>query len=401
MLPTLRLTCKRLCQVANTPFATSHFIESRHVPSLYSMQALVDITAHPFFGQHITSVIISGFRPDVSARRRVKGSCFWCGEPEPEDCCDLDHVVLGTEQLCSLLDRIFTNIKRFHRSLVVGICAYPKDVCYGARAYKANNRRGWKLTGKSYRLGETLLQVLGSAQRADCDVSRVRVELDEQTLDLQGRLNLDLWTTLNDFFSRIPQPLDLELICGTEGVQGYLEYDRQLSWLYLSNVDSRYSSFNPFRCLGPTFKRLSEGTIESVCLCNCDFSSPRDLEVLFNSSLQTLVLEDVSLCAGEFNKSLWSGFLQRLSGLTGLNAFEIRDVVYRNECRDVGGDDFDLYRFVYPGGTCWVYDEDLTLFHLQFPDGSREFIAEGTDVSSQLKHWLSIWHRWSWLRFKR
>ncbi|KEQ59067.1 uncharacterized protein M437DRAFT_20872, partial [Aureobasidium melanogenum CBS 110374] len=58
-LKTLRLTNKRLCAISSGPFAKRHFSERKHVASTYSMEALVQITAHPFFGKFVKTVVIS------------------------------------------------------------------------------------------------------------------------------------------------------------------------------------------------------------------------------------------------------------------------------------------------------------------------------------------------------
>ncbi|KEQ75039.1 hypothetical protein M436DRAFT_24837, partial [Aureobasidium namibiae CBS 147.97] len=58
-LPALRLTNKQLRVVSDTPFATTHFLERRHVQTAFSMNGLAEITAHPFFGKFVRTVIIS------------------------------------------------------------------------------------------------------------------------------------------------------------------------------------------------------------------------------------------------------------------------------------------------------------------------------------------------------
>lgn len=54
----LRLTCKKLENAATSSFA-KHFIRCRrHVLSTYSLKTLVDIAAHPNFGQFIEAIIL-------------------------------------------------------------------------------------------------------------------------------------------------------------------------------------------------------------------------------------------------------------------------------------------------------------------------------------------------------
>ncbi|KAH0153987.1 hypothetical protein KCU67_g9241, partial [Aureobasidium melanogenum] len=112
-LPALRLTNKRLCAVSNKPFAIKHFCERRHVASAYSMDALIEITGHPFFGKFVKTVVISGSRPELDKNLFLKGvvrSCVQCPRPNPR--CKNPaprHVALDFIQLRGKLEKTFSN----------------------------------------------------------------------------------------------------------------------------------------------------------------------------------------------------------------------------------------------------------------------------------------------------
>ncbi|KAG9739381.1 hypothetical protein KCU73_g9493, partial [Aureobasidium melanogenum] len=125
-LKTLRLTSKRLCAISSGPFANRHFSERKHVASAYSMEALVKITAHPFFGKFVKTVIISGSRPEVRENPLLEGvprSCvqcpghiLLCQNPAPH------HLAMGFEQLRVKLEEAFSNIRQHSSSVSIGAC---------------------------------------------------------------------------------------------------------------------------------------------------------------------------------------------------------------------------------------------------------------------------------------
>ncbi|KAG9563847.1 hypothetical protein KCU71_g6454, partial [Aureobasidium melanogenum] len=54
----LRSTCKKLEKAATSSFANQFMKCRRHVLSVYSLKALVDIAAHPYFGKFIEAIIL-------------------------------------------------------------------------------------------------------------------------------------------------------------------------------------------------------------------------------------------------------------------------------------------------------------------------------------------------------
>ena len=50
-LPNLRLTCKELNEITSEPFGERCLAERRFMFTKYSMQGLLELTAHPIFGE--------------------------------------------------------------------------------------------------------------------------------------------------------------------------------------------------------------------------------------------------------------------------------------------------------------------------------------------------------------
>jgi hypothetical protein len=142
-LPALRLTNKHLCAVANTPFATLHFSERKHVQSAHSMDALIEITAHPFFGKFVKTVIICGSRSALCApafHMDVARTCRHCIHPQPSPSCghpDPSHVHLDSERLRVKLNEVFFNIGRHSSSVSVGVNDSTSK-CYGSEYYNGH-----------------------------------------------------------------------------------------------------------------------------------------------------------------------------------------------------------------------------------------------------------------------
>lgn len=58
----LRLTSRRLRDTSEEPFGTAFFTIRKHIISRHSLQGLVEITAHPTFGQYVRTVMIGATR---------------------------------------------------------------------------------------------------------------------------------------------------------------------------------------------------------------------------------------------------------------------------------------------------------------------------------------------------
>jgi len=78
-----RLVSKSMSEAANNRFAKVFFSRRFHVASSYSVKALVDITAHPFFGKHVTAVIMDGVR--MTKHRSRGGPTLWTDPYDEEE----------------------------------------------------------------------------------------------------------------------------------------------------------------------------------------------------------------------------------------------------------------------------------------------------------------------------
>lgn len=147
-----RLESKSLSEAVNNRFAKVFFSRRFHVASSYSVNALVDITAHPFFGKHVAAVIMDGVRMTKHRTRRC--SMLWVdpydeeeetyntyppprGDSEEKSSNFLDNAFIRSGQCQSLLERVFENIKGHGNSVEVGVgdCKYDNRVrSFGRKA---------------------------------------------------------------------------------------------------------------------------------------------------------------------------------------------------------------------------------------------------------------------------
>ncbi|KAG2168263.1 hypothetical protein JADG_008002 [Aureobasidium aubasidani] len=191
-----RLASKSLSEAANNRFAKVFFSRRFHVASSYSLKALVDITAHPFFGKHVTAVIMDGVRMTKHRSRAGpilwKKPCYVEGEiyntgPAPRDDSEeestsfLNNAFVRSSQCQSLLQKVFENIEGHGNSVEVGVgdCKYDNRVrSFGRKAL---------LNGKvlyTYFMAETLGLILAAAEAAKCPIHKLHV-------DIQGEAGQD------------------------------------------------------------------------------------------------------------------------------------------------------------------------------------------------------------------
>ncbi|TIA12009.1 hypothetical protein D6C81_07708 [Aureobasidium pullulans] len=191
-----RLASKSLSEAANNRFAKVFFSRRFHVASSYSVEALVDITAHPFFGKHVTAVIMDGVR--MTKHRSKDCPILWMNaldeeeeayktapalrdDSEEESTSFLDNAFVRSGQCQSLLQRVFENINGHGNSVEVGVgdCTYDNRVrSFGRKAL---------LNGKvlyTYFMAETLRFTLAAAEAADCSIHKLHV-------DIQGEAGQD------------------------------------------------------------------------------------------------------------------------------------------------------------------------------------------------------------------
>ncbi|TIA66072.1 hypothetical protein D6C77_00348 [Aureobasidium pullulans] len=150
-----RLVSKSMSEAANNRFAKVFFSRRFHVASSYSVKALVDITAHPFFGKHVTAVIMDGVR--MTKHRSRGGPTLWT-DPYDEE-----------EEM-----KVFENIKGHGNSVEVGVgdCKYDNRVRSFGRKALLNRKVLY-----TYFMAETLALTLAAAEAANCSIHKLHVDI--------------------------------------------------------------------------------------------------------------------------------------------------------------------------------------------------------------------------------
>ncbi|THX52758.1 hypothetical protein D6D06_06542 [Aureobasidium pullulans] len=268
--PALRLTNKYLCAVANKPFATLHFSERKHVQSLHSMDALVEITAHAFFAIFVKKVIVSASRPEPESPEVYRVTCRWCTRPlDDRRCVDPAprHLPLATEQFREKLDAVFSNIARTSHSVFIGICGDPLG-CYGSKGYATcvdlvqdsqQSTDHSELHFLSYCLGKTFGQIQEATQKSGCEIQGVKIELLGRILsDLRYRyLKSDIDALMKRLVVSLSKPLSLDLSLESCKHVEQLKYDHKTGAMDLSGLEFGSRFLNYTGHLGDVLSCLS------------------------------------------------------------------------------------------------------------------------------------------------
>ncbi|KAG9519703.1 hypothetical protein KCV07_g4750, partial [Aureobasidium melanogenum] len=331
-LKTLRLTNKRLCAISSGPFAKRHFSERKHVASAYSMEALVKITAHPFFGKFVKTA-----SPDLASSVRV--TIYFAKILPPH------HLAMDFEQLRVKLEEAFFNIRQHSSSVSIGVCdlAYR---CYGSTYYHADcymmsDQRDYPnyYSGRDEcnQFTKTFEETFRAAQKSGCEIDGIKVDIFSICMPSTScgvNHGKEVRHMLRYVLGRLPGALSFELnlqMANSFKPRYNLGYDRNtgkfdLAGLHLgshtllddtgSNVESLLS-------------RLSTCSIAYLKLRDCWFEQS-NLSWIFNSSqtLTELTLHDVSLYTEHFDTNLWSTVLDRLARTTHLRYLEISQCRY-------------------------------------------------------------------------
>lgn len=396
--PALRLTNKYLCAVANKPFATLHFSERKHVQSLHSMDALVEITAHAFFAIFVKKVIVSAFRPEPESPEVYRVTCRWCTRPlDDRRCVDPAprHLPLATEQFRDKLDAVFSNIAHTSHSVFIGICGDPLG-CYGSKGYATcvdlvqdsqQSTDHSELHFLSYCLGKTFGQIQEATQKSGCEIQGVKIELLGRILsDLRYRyLKSDIDALMKRLVVSLSKPLSLDLSLESCKHVEQLKYDHKTGAMDLSGLEFGSRFLNYTGHLGDVLSCLSASRMTVINIQDCRFDRSEHLKILFSSTLERLTLQTVFLETGHFERNLWSSLLAKLSGLKSLECFDIRHAIYHLEREEDDGHWLQLpigrYKFK-KNSPCWHGGFHLALSTDQ--DGGIILADEG-GLSAQLK----------------
>jgi hypothetical protein len=416
-LPALRLTSKQLCAIANAPFATLHFSERRHVQSAYSMDALVEITAHPFFGRFVKSVIISGSRPQLCGNPITESSpsiirtcvlckpnleVMVCKRPEP------NHVVLTFEQVRDKLNAAFSNIKRHSSPIFVGV--YDSiHKCYGSAKFDAHcgmisrdhlphsHRKTWPAWRECTELVESFQVVLQAAQQSGCDIQGTKLHVFDLTFKISTPHDREIQRMMLYFLDSLSGTLSFELSLqvGERGSPDYyLKYDHSTGELDISGVD-----FPPYlqddECvstiIASMLDRLSAQPISSVRLKESICYMSDFFRLFCYPTLKKLLMHDVTFDTDRFDCNLWSSVLGHLARTTELKYLELSHCQYEIEWtrnHDADPDEKEAW-FQTSNGLYQFHPEthDCTKFYLA-PSGDineKMILSDRTSISTQLQ----------------
>lgn len=170
----LRLTCRSLANYALIPFCQSHFTERKHTFSTYSLQALIDITAHPLFGTFVRSIRIGSSRLES-----IVG--YTCGLEVIKDQTHLSKANSGA----ILLKTALNNINDHGHSVSIGVWDDIASPGWGAKQAYARGI-GIGVNTKKPPLQdlpwETLSIILAAMDMTACSVSAIHVSWDPRRI---------------------------------------------------------------------------------------------------------------------------------------------------------------------------------------------------------------------------
>ena len=406
-LPALRLTNKHVCSVANTPFATLHFTERKHVQTAHSMNALIAITAHPFFGKFVKSVIISGVRPEFGENPLLNGvprTCIHCVQQRASPLCrhpNPEHVVLNSDQVRDRLNEALSNIGR-QSSVFVGVCDTIHS-CYGSALYNGHclmvidwNLVGYELFSSRLRVThflDTYTEVFKAAQEADCQIVGTKLLVFGMYYNYITPDDEEEPDRMRHFFDSLSNTLSFEFRLGI-GVSCPPEhratYNHQTGELDVSGLDLQ-SENSPNTDIARMLTRLSTKPMKQIRLSISEFENTDFLMQFCGPTLEKLTLHDVIFHTDHFSTNLWSSFLHQLSRSTNLKYLELSQCQYgfcweENEEADPGG---EQAWFELPSGLYHFDDEihDIENFYLAPSGDVREkiILSDREGISVQLK----------------
>ncbi|TIA25276.1 hypothetical protein D6C81_01885 [Aureobasidium pullulans] len=390
--PALRLTNKHLRAIANKPFAILNFSERKHVQSLHSMEALVEITAHAFFGIFVKKVIVSAFRPEVERARYYAVDCGSYWRPEHDRYC-MDHaprhLVMTPEQFREKLDDVFSNIARISHSVSIGICVKPLG-CYGSKSYQLcvdlvedSLKRQWYYSDReesftNYSLSKTFQPIQEAAQNSGCEIQGVKIEILGYAVSKISNTDLrsEIRTLMKSLVVSLSKPLNLDLSLNYDSYSSplvQLRYDHKTATMDLSGLE--FGHRKVLSCL--LAFRITVLNIQDCWLDGSEYP-----KILCSPTLERLTLRRVSLKTRYFERNLWSSLLEKLSHLRELAYFELQGALYEFAQHEIDNE----YYFILSSGQYVAYDRKHTAnFRLSLSDTDEPFVIRGEYVPARIK----------------
>ncbi|THZ17052.1 hypothetical protein D6C89_08974 [Aureobasidium pullulans] len=345
--PALRLTNKHLRAIANKPFAVLNFSERKHVQSLHSMEALVEITAHAFFGIFVKKVIVSAFRPEVERSRYYPENCGSCRRPEYAPCVDLVEDSFKSEMYYSELELSFTK----------------------------------------YSLSKTFQPIQEAARNSGCEIQGVKIEILGFAVShiSDTHLRSDIRTLMKSLVVSLSKPLNLDLSLNYDSrsrplVQ--LRYDHKTATMDLSGLEFGDRYYNYTNYLKKVLSCLLAFRITVLNIQDCWFDGSEYPMILCSPTLERLTLRRVSLKTGDFDHNFWSSLLEEFSHLRGLAHFELQGALYEFDQLYMNNE----YYFTLSSGQYVAYDWKHTAnFRLSLSDTDEPFVIRGEDIPARIK----------------
>lgn len=377
-LPSVRLTCKKLCEAANRPFGFANFTERAHVVSPYSINALVDITEHPIFGSYVKSVGICS----ASAGLKKEGFDYYYRM----DADAMNKLILNgyvkTGRFGRRMKRVFDNVRMRCRSVTISIyndepdgTRFVNESCLAPETYF-----GWTQFIKQspgapvFKPAETLEQTVYAARRAGCLIKCIRMDYFSPDMRFRGEIQRRLDTTIQQVLESSITPLDFH-------VDGIRYHDKSAS-LEISEFMPKSREDTIHECpLTAFYCWVKAKKIARLRFHHNSYFNIRHFQPLLTSHLEYLGLDRLGVPCRDLDVNLWSEHIQSLCGLRGLRYCRLERLRY--EC-DLGFDNVsDTSWLELPGQDRYVCDYDS--FHLLFRDGTKSFEAKGESVCTELK----------------
>ncbi|THY78406.1 hypothetical protein D6C86_02800 [Aureobasidium pullulans] len=349
-----RLVSKSMSEAANNRFAKVFFSRRFHVASSYSVKAVVDITAHPFFGKHVTAVIMDGVR--MTKYRTRSRSILWVdrfdeeeevsntypppfGDSEEKSANFLDNAFTRSGQCQSLLQRVFENIKGHGNSVEVGVgdCKYDNRVRSFGRKALFNRKVLY-----TYFMAETLALTLAAAEAAKCRIHRLHVDIKGEAGQDYPQESVHLDRVLSEFLiqnTSSPNKFTISVITSDlefswmedHDEQYVIKYDGDESLLEVKNITFSAEKHTVFRHIGlvDNITRLYLPKMSLVELRLKDSNigrSPYFITDVLGNSIKTLTdirFEGITLWNSPRS---WKPIMQSLASLPSLKKCLLHDL---------------------------------------------------------------------------
>ncbi|THX41795.1 hypothetical protein D6D10_02480 [Aureobasidium pullulans] len=381
-----RLASKSLSEAANNRFAKVFFSRRFHVASSYSVEALVDITAHPFFGKHVTAVIMDGVR--MTKHRSKDCPILWMNaldeeeeayktapalrdDSEEESTSFLDNAFVRSGQCQSLLQRVFENINGHGNSVEVGVgdCTYDNRVrSFGRKAL---------LNGKvlyTYFMAETLRFTLAAAEAADCSIHKLHVDIQGEAGQDYPQKSVRLEKAVSEFLiqnTSSPNKFNISAVTYNsdypwmeeDDTQSLVNYDGDEGLLELKNTrlgsekDSLYGHIRLVENI--THLYLPRMSIIELRVKNSDVHSlPYFITDILGNGNSIKTLTDIRLEGVTLRDSprSWKPIMQSLASMPSLQKcllHELQTVV------EISGDDWYSISFPRDEEACLLEGENM------------------------------------------